>query len=46
MTKRQLYDFGKDVRAIARERIGTVPGRRVIVSRKDRAPKHKEKLDQ
>jgi hypothetical protein len=42
MPKRKKYDRDKDVRAIARERVGTVPGVRVIVPKTLRKkPKHK-----
>lgn len=41
---RKRLDVKKEVRAIARERVGTVPSSKVIRSKKDRKPKHK-KLD-
>jgi hypothetical protein len=39
------FDAGKEVRAIARERIGQPPRRQVIRSKKDKPPKHKERHD-
>ena len=35
------FDQEKEVRAIARERVGRVKPSRVIVPKKDRKPKHK-----
>jgi hypothetical protein len=43
MAKKVKYDRGKDVRAIARERVGTVPAAKVIVPKSLRKkPKHKK----
>lgn len=39
------FDEGKEVRAIARERIGTVPPSRPIVPKSQRPPKHKKAAD-
>ena len=44
--KKKGYDFGKDVKAIARERVGQIPGKRVIVSKKDKPLKHKKQYDE
>lgn len=42
MTKQKKYSRDKDVRAIARERIGTVPAAKVMVPKTLRKkPKHK-----
>ena len=49
MSKRkpaQRFDQKKEVRAIARERVGTVKAARVIVPKTDRKkPKHKKPLE-
>jgi hypothetical protein len=39
---KKRFDAGKEVRAIARERVGTVKASRAIVPRKERKPKHKK----
>ena len=39
--KKQRFDQKKEVRAIARERVGTVKASRVIVPKADRKAKHK-----
>jgi hypothetical protein len=45
--KRKRYDAKKEVRAIARERVGAVKAGRVIVPKTARKkPKHKKPLDQ
>ena len=45
--KRKRYDAEKEVRAIARERVGAVKAGRVIVPKTARKkPKHKKPLDQ
>ncbi len=36
------YDKGADVRALARERVGMVPGRRVMIPKTRKAAKHKD----
>ena len=38
------FDQPKEVRAIARERVGRVKASQVIVPKKDRKPKHKQPL--
>jgi hypothetical protein len=35
-----------EIKAIARERLGTVPSRKVIVSKIDKAPKHPRKIEE
>lgn len=43
MAKQKKYDRAKDVRAIARERVGTVPSAKIIVPKTLRKrPKHKQ----
>lgn len=43
--KKKTYNRGKSVRRLARERVGTVPGARVILPKARRKkPKHKERL--
>jgi hypothetical protein len=43
MARQKKYDRDKDVRAIARERIGTVPAAKTIVPKPLRKkPKHKK----
>jgi hypothetical protein len=39
--KKRTFDARKEVRAIARERVGTVPSGKVIVPKAERKPKHK-----
>jgi hypothetical protein len=47
MARKKKLDAGKEVRAIARERVGTVKAQRVIVPKAERKPKYKENpLDQ
>lgn len=43
-TKRKTFSAAREVRAIARERVGTVKPARVIVPKSERKPKHKEDL--
>jgi hypothetical protein len=44
--KPKPYSREKSVRRVARERVGTVPGTRVIVPKKQRKrPKHKKRPD-
>jgi hypothetical protein len=42
---KQGFDQPKEVRAIARERVGTVKASRVIVPKAERKAKHKTPLD-
>ncbi len=42
--KKQIFSAEKEVRAIARERVGTVKPGIVIVPKSDRKPKYKEDL--
>ena len=42
MPVKKKFDVGKEVRAIARERVGTVKSERVIVPKAERKPKHKK----
>lgn len=43
--KRRTYSATKEVKAIARERVGTVPASRVVTPKSDRKkPKHKQDL--
>jgi hypothetical protein len=45
MAKRKRYDAKKAVRAMARERVGTVPAHKVIVPKTERKrPKHKKPI--
>jgi len=41
MPRKKKFDAAKEVRAIARERVGTVKSGRVIVPKAERKPKHK-----
>ena len=45
MPRKKKFDAKKEVRAIARERIGTVKSSKVIASKIDRPPKHKKPVD-
>jgi hypothetical protein len=46
LTKKPKFDVKKEIRAIARERVGTVPSARVIVPKPARKkPKHKKKIE-
>jgi hypothetical protein len=40
------YDVGADVRAIARERVGQVPGKKVMMPKTKKAPKYKQNFDE
>jgi hypothetical protein len=40
--RKKKFDVPKEIRAIARERVGTVKAARVIVPKADRKPKHKK----
>ena len=42
MPRRKKFDMPKEIRAIARERVGTVKPQRVIVPKAARKPKHKQ----
>lgn len=42
---KKTFDSKREVRAIARERVGTVRGTRVIVPKTMRPPKHKKTED-
>ena len=44
MPRKKKFDMPKEVRAIARERVGTVKAERVIVPKAERKPKYKEDL--
>ncbi len=45
--KKKQFDARKEVRAIARERVGTVPPARALEERSaKRKPKHKKPLDE
>jgi hypothetical protein len=41
MPRKKKFDVPKEIRAIARERIGTVKPERVIVPKSERKPKYK-----
>ena len=41
MPRKKKFDVPKEIRAIARERVGTVKGARVIVPKAERKPKYK-----
>lgn len=43
--KKQKFDLGKEVRKLARERVGKVQPKKVIIPKAKRKPKHKEALD-
>jgi folylpolyglutamate synthase/dihydropteroate synthase len=41
--KKKAFDFGKEVKAIARERVGVIPAGKPIVPKSSRKkPKHKK----
>jgi hypothetical protein len=45
--KKPKFDVRKEIRKLARERVGTVPSARVIVPKFERKkPKHKKKLEE
>lgn len=46
MPRKKKFDPRKEVKAIARERIGTVPSSKVIVSKIDKTKKHKRSVDE
>lgn len=44
--KKKTFELGKEVRAIARERVGTVPAEKTIEPKSARKkPKHKKRLE-
>jgi len=44
--KKQAFDAAKEVRAIARERVGSVPSGKMIEPKSTRKkPKHKKKIE-
>jgi hypothetical protein len=45
-TKKKKFDANKEVRAIARERIGKIPSGRTILPKSERKPKHKKVVDE
>jgi hypothetical protein len=42
--KKKVFSAPKEVRAIARERVGTVKPSKPIIPKSERKPKHKENL--
>lgn len=45
--KKKTFDIGKEVRAIARERVGTVPAGKAIEPKSSRKkPKHKKPIQE
>jgi hypothetical protein len=45
--KKKAFDLGKEVRAIARERIGTVPAAKLLETKSGRkTPKHKKRPEE
>jgi len=45
--KKKIFEIGKEVKAIARERVGTVPASRPIQPKSARKkPKHKSSLEE
>jgi hypothetical protein len=45
--KKQKFDVKKEIRKLARERVGIVPSARVIVPKPARKkPKHKKKIEE
>ena len=42
MPRKKKFDMPKEIRAIARERVGTVKAERVIVPKSERKPKYKK----
>jgi hypothetical protein len=45
--KKKTFELGKEIKAIARERVGTVPAARLIKPKSDRkAPKHKKRPEE
>ncbi len=46
MAKPRKFDQKKEVRRLARERVGTVPASRLIEPKPRRKPKHKKPVEQ
>lgn len=46
MPRKKKFDPRKEVKAIARERIGTVPASKVITPKLQKTEKHKRKIDE
>lgn len=44
MPRKKTFDVPKEIRAIARERVGTVKAARVIVPKAERKPKYRKDL--
>jgi hypothetical protein len=44
--RKKTFSAKKEVRAIARERVGTVKPVQVITPKADRKPKHKQRFDE
>jgi len=45
--KKPKFDIKKEIRKLARERVGTVPAERVIIPKQARKkPKHKKQLEE
>ncbi len=45
--KKKTFDFGKEVKAIARERVGTIPAAKPIAPKSSRKkPKHKKPIEE
>ena len=44
--KKQVFDANKEIRAIARERVGTVKPAKAIEPKERRKPKHKVKPEE
>ncbi|MDQ6663755.1 MAG: hypothetical protein M3Z23_05135 [Acidobacteriota bacterium] len=42
--KKEKFDLGKEVRKLARERVGKVQARKVIVPKAERNPKYKKRI--
>jgi hypothetical protein len=44
MPRKKKFDVKKEIRKLARERVGTVPPGKTIVPKQLRAPKHKKPI--
>ena len=44
--RKKTFSAKKEIRAIARERVGTVKPAQVITPKSDRKPKHKQRLNE
>ncbi|MGI8989634.1 MAG: hypothetical protein ACR2I2_08630 [Bryobacteraceae bacterium] len=44
--KKEKFDLGKEVRKLARERVGKVRAEKVIVPKAVRKPKHKKRVEE